>query len=176
MNFIKTSISGAYIIERQPVSDLRGDFARVFCVEEFKSKGLEYNMVQSNISTTKKQGTIRGMHYQVEGSEEDKLVMCVKGIILDVILDARRTSATFGKHIKVELSEDNNRMLYVPKGVAHGYLTLQDNCTVFYQVSSFYNRDRERGIRWNDHFFNIDWPVDKPIISDKDSSYPDFKG
>jgi dTDP-4-dehydrorhamnose 3,5-epimerase len=174
MNFQATLFKEAHVIEREPFQDFRGSFARVFCVEEFKKHGLEYEMVQSNLSVTHHKGTIRGMHYQVEGSEEDKLVMCFSGAILDVIIDIRKTSATFGKNFMVELTGINNKMLFVPKGFAHGFLTLTDHCSVFYQVSNFYNSAHERGIRWNDPFFKINWPITNPIVSDKDSRSKDF--
>lgn len=175
MKFNETSLQGAYIIEREPYQDFRGSFARTFCTEEFRKCGLKSPMVQSNLSVTLKKNTIRGMHYQVNGAEEDKLVLCLRGAILDVILDTRNNSETFGQHIKIELTESNNRMLYVPKGFAHGYLTLKDDCHVFYQVSNFYNAAQELGIRWNDPFFKVDWPIVSPIVSEKDSRYRDFE-
>jgi dTDP-4-dehydrorhamnose 3,5-epimerase len=114
------------------------------------------------------------MHYQTHGSEEAKLVRCISGRILDVCIDIRRDSDTFGQHIMVELTAMNDAMLYLPRGTAHGFLSLDDNCQVFYQVSSFYDPVNERGIRWNDPFFSINWPVTHPILSEKDQSYADF--
>jgi dTDP-4-dehydrorhamnose 3,5-epimerase len=174
MKFTETSLKGAFIIELEPFTDNRGLFARTFCAKEFKEHGLEYNMVQSNLSVSNKKNTLRGMHYQVDGAEEAKLVRAIRGRILDVIIDLRKDSKTYGKHIMVELSETNNKMLYVPKNFAHGFLTLEDNCHVFYQVSNYYSSGKERGIRWNDPFFGISWPVKKPIISDKDAAHGDF--
>lgn len=115
------------------------------------------------------------MHYQVEGAEEAKLVRCLRGRILDVIIDIRLDSPTFGQHLAAELTAaDEGQMLYVPEGFAHGFLTLEDDCHVFYQVSNFYSSGKEKGLRWNDPFFRIDWPSVTPIISPKDSNYPDF--
>jgi dTDP-4-dehydrorhamnose 3,5-epimerase len=175
MLFEKTPITGCFIVRLQPRRDERGFFTRTFCAREFADNGLDVDMVQSNWSGSVKKNTIRGMHYQINGSEEAKLVRCVRGRILDVCLDIRRDSETFGKHIMVELTEMNDAMLYLPRGTAHGFITLDDNCQVFYQVSNFYNPVNERGIRWNDPFFSIEWPSSNPILSDKDQSYPDFK-
>lgn len=174
MNFSETELKGAFIIEMAPVSDERGVFARTFCADEFAKHDLRSNMVQSNLSKSVKKHTLRGIHYQVNGAEEAKLVRCSKGKILDVIIDIRPSSLTYCKHISVELSDVNNRSLYVPEGFAHGYITLCDDCEVFYQVSNSYTPNSERGIRWNDKLFNIKWPVDNPIISAKDRSHPDF--
>ena len=174
MKFTEAPLAGAYVVEPEPFRDHRGAFMRVFCDAEFSRLGLATHMVQSNLSITSSSGVIRGMHYQTDGSEEDKLVSCVKGAILDVIIDVRRDSATFGRHFKIELSENNHHMLYVPRGCAHGFLTLADDSRVFYQVSNAYNSARERGIRWNDPFFAVEWPIDNPVTSDKDARYPDF--
>ena len=175
MKFIETKIKNAYIIELEPRKDHRGFFARTYCDNEFREFGLDFKIVQSNLSISNKKGTLRGMHYQVDGAEEIKLVQCLRGRILDVIIDIRKDSETFGKYIKVELSESNNRILYVPKGFAHGFLTLENNCYVFYQVSNFYTPSKERGIRWNDPFFAIEWPIANPIISEKDGQLKDYK-
>lgn len=174
MKFIETELTGAYIVELEPFHDYRGSFARTFCAREFKEHGLKDNMVQSNLSISIPQYTLRGLHYQTHGAEEAKLVRCSQGKILDVIIDIRKDSLTFGKHITVELSDSNNRMLYVPEGFAHGFITLAENCHVFYQVSNFYTPDRECGIRWNDPFFNVAWPVENPILSEKDANYSNF--
>ena len=138
MLFENTPIPGCHIVRLQPRRDERGFFARTFCQREFEEHGLDINMVQSNWSGSVKKHTLRGMHYQVDGAEEAKLVRCVRGRILDVCLDIRRDSPTFGKHVIVELTEINDAMLYLPRGTAHGFLTLDENCQVFYQVSNFY--------------------------------------
>lgn len=174
MKFTEASLAGAYVIDPEPFQDHRGAFMRVFCADEFARHGLATHMVQSNLSITARKGVIRGMHYQVDGSEEDKLVSCMQGAILDVIIDTRGDSPTFGRHFKIELTAENRRMLYVPRGCAHGFLTLAGDTRVFYQVSNAYDGARERGIRWNDPFFAIDWPIDNPVTSEKDAGYPDF--
>lgn len=175
MKFFETIFNEAFIIEIEPKYDDRGFFARTFCGREFKEYGLKYDMVQTNLSYSCKKGTLRGMHYQVQGAEEAKLIRCIKGSIVDCIVDVRRQSETFGKYIIEELSESNNRMLYVPEGFAHGFLTLTDDCYVSYQVSNFYSPGKERGIRWDDPFFSIIWPVASPsVISEKDASWDNF--
>ncbi len=174
MKFIETELSGAYIIELEPFMDFRGSFARTFCAREFRKYGLKENMVQSNLSISTLKNTIRGMHFQIEGAQEAKLVRCIRGRILDVIIDIRKETSTFGKHISIELTETCGSMLYIPEGFAHGFLTLENECHVFYQVSNYYTPEKEFGIRWDDKFFGIKWSVDNPIVSEKDSNYPDF--
>ena len=176
MKFVETLFPEAFIIEIEPMRDERGFFARTFCSEDFKSHGLRKNMVQTNLSYSKHKHTLRGMHYQVDGAEEAKLIKCNIGSILDVIIDIRKDSKNFGKYLSVELTVGNNKMLYVPEGFAHGFLTLEDNTYVSYQVSNFYTPGKERGIRWNDKKFNIDWKIEKPaVISEKDTNWPDYE-
>ncbi len=174
MKFSETKLRGAFVIEPEPHGDHRGFFARMYCANEFAAHGLATHMVQSNLSRSALKHTLRGMHYQVDGAEEAKLVRCTQGAILDTIVDVRPDSSTFKQYVQVELTEDNMRMLYVPPGFAHGFITLRDNCDIFYQVSNFYAPGRERGIRWNDPSIGIDWPTDAPVMSDKDKAYPDF--
>lgn len=174
MNFIETELKGAYIIELTPNKDDRGFFARTFCKKEFSNAGLVDDFVQCNASKSVVQYTLRGMHYQINESAEIKLIRCIRGKIQDVIIDVRTDSATYGKHIAVELSEENQKMLYVPTGFAHGFLTLEPNCEITYMVSNFYSPQNERGIRWNDPAFNINWAAEPNVISDKDSKHPDF--
>jgi dTDP-4-dehydrorhamnose 3,5-epimerase len=175
MIFLETELKGAFIIQEEPFYDHRGSFSRTFCAREFSQHGLKERMVQSNLSITQKKNTLRGMHYQVEGAEEAKLVRCLRGRIFDVIIDLRPDSPTFGQHLSVELKADApGKMLYVPEGFAHGFLTLEDDSHVFYQVSNFYSPGKERGLRWNDSFFKIEWPTSAPIVSSKDNGYPDF--
>ena len=174
MKFIERELAGVYLIELEAFQDHRGSFARTFCARTFREYCLKDNMVQSNCSISISKYTLRGLHYQVKGAEEAKLVQCIRGKILDVIIDIRKSSRTFGKHIKVELSDSNNQLLYVPEGFAHGFMTLVENCHVFYQVSNFYAPDKEQGIRWNDPFFGIEWPCENPILSEKDANHPDF--
>lgn len=154
--------------------DQRGFFMRTFCRDEFNSNGLFSDFVQSNASHSNVQYTLRGMHYQVNGTEETKLVRCSRGKIQDVIIDLRPESDTFCHYISVELSEDNYTMLYVPIGFAHGFLTLEPVCDVLYMVSNFYSPENERGVRWNDSAFNIKWMAEPKFISEKDAHHKDF--
>lgn len=175
MIFTKTKLSGAYSIDLEKREDERGFFARGFCQHEFTDQGITFNVVQGNISMSKKKRTLRGMHFQEKPHEEDKLIRCTKGAIYDVIIDLRPNSKTFKQWIGLELSADNYRMLYLPKGFAHGFLTLVDNTEVTYLVSEFYTPSAEHGIRYNDPAFAIQWPNKIEVISEKDASFPDFK-
>jgi dTDP-4-dehydrorhamnose 3,5-epimerase len=169
MRFIETKLKGAFIIELEPVKDERGFFARSFCQKEFKEHNLDFNVVQCNISYNKKAGTIRGMHHQLYPYEEIKLVQCIRGAIFDVIIDLHPESPTYKKWFGYLLVAGTYRMLYVPKGFAHGYLSLKNNTAVFYQVSEFYHPECEMTIRWNDPEFGIEWPkMTKYILSKKD--------
>lgn len=174
MIFTETPLKGAYIVELEPRIDDRGFFSRTFCANEFKEHGLEYNMVQTNISLSKHKNTLRGMHFQTNGCEEVKLIRCTKGAILDTIVDLRPESDTYLKYFSIELTENNFKSLYVPKYFAHGFLTLRENSEVIYQVSAFYSQENERGIRWNDPALNINWPTEDPIVSEKDGKHPDL--
>lgn len=175
MIFIETKLKEAYIIQLERIEDERGFFARAWCKREFDQHGLMAQLVQCNVSYNKKRGTLRGMHYQVAPHEETKMVRCTMGSIYDVIIDLRPDSPTLKKWIGVELSAENRQMLFVPKGFAHGYQTLENHTEVFYQVSEFYCPEAERGVRWNDPIFGIEWPiVDSPEISEKDKSWPDY--
>ncbi len=174
MRFIPTNVEGAFIVEMEPHRDHRGFFARTFCAREFAAQGLDTQFVQCNISRSEKRGTLRGMHFQGGEAAETKLVRAVAGRILDVALDLRPESPTFGQYAMVELSEENGRALYVPRGCAHGFLTLDDGCAVSYQVSNYYTPEAERGVRWNDLRFAIAWPIVDPIVSEKDAAYPDY--
>lgn len=174
MIFTETILPQAYIIDLEKREDERGFFARTFCANEFAALGLKSNFVQTNMSLSTQKGTLRGMHYQIDGAEEAKLIRCTRGAILDVIIDIRPHSPTYCRHIQVELSQDNYRMLYVPEGFAHGFLTLTPDVEVTYQVSQFYTPGKEKGIRWNDPLFGIAWPVEHPILSEKDAAHPDF--
>ena len=142
-----------------PRTDERGFFARAFCQREFAALGLETGLVQANVSGSRHAGTIRGLHYQVAPAEETKLMRCIRGSAWDVIVDLRPESRTFGQWFGTELSADNRRQLYVPRGFAHGYQTLVDDAEMFYLVSAFHSPEHERGIRWNDPAFAIHWPV-----------------
>lgn len=174
MLFNETKLKGAYVIDIEPHPDNRGFFARTFCMDEFVAKSLDNRIVQCNISYNKKKGTIRGMHYQVAPHEESKLVSCARGCIFDVIIDLRADSATYGQWTAVELCGKNSKMLYIPKGFAHGFQTLRDEVVVCYQMMAFYYPDASRGVRWNDPAFGIEWPLEPFVISERDRQYPDF--
>lgn len=175
MKFKKTKIEGLCIIEPELKIDERGYFARIFCKEEFAKIGIDFNIVQINRSLTKKKGTIRGMHFQKEPKAEDKIVVCVKGAIYDVAVDLRKNSKTFGQWVAEELTEENKKMFLIPKGFAHGFQTLTDNTEILYFMSEFYAPEYASGVRWNDPFFNIKWPIRNPILSEKDKNWPLIK-
>lgn len=175
MTFTETAINGAFIIEVHQIKDDRGFFGRSFCQKEFERFGLNGNMVQTNVSSNPKSGTLRGLHMQVSPFSEAKLVRCTKGSVFDVMVDMRVDSPTFKKWFGIELTEENFRMLYIPEGCAHGYLTLQDKSDVTYQVSQYYTPAAERGFLWNDPAFEIAWPIAPELISVKDQSHPLFE-
>lgn len=170
----RETMGGVFIIEYEPIEDERGFFARAWCKQEFQRRGLNPELVQCNISFNRKKGTLRGMHYQATPHAETKLVRCTRGAIYDVILDLRPESPTFRQWAGVELAEGDQKMLYVPEGFAHGYVTLADNTEVFYQVSAAYHPEAERGVRWDDPAFGIQLPVAVTAISRKDKDYGDF--
>jgi dTDP-4-dehydrorhamnose 3,5-epimerase len=174
MIFTETPIAGAYLIDLEKRGDDRGFFARVFCRNEFGEQNLDTEFVQINNSRSAERGTLRGLHYQLAPAEEVKIVRCVSGVLWDVILDIRPRSPTFGRWFGAELSATNRRMMYAPRGMAHGFVTLADDTEAFYLVSAFYAPERERGIRWNDPRFAIEWPVTPAVMSDKDRDRPDF--
>jgi dTDP-4-dehydrorhamnose 3,5-epimerase len=176
MIFIETGLKDAFVIEIERREDERGFFARSWCQGEFEAHGLNTRIAQCNISLNTKKGTLRGMHYQAEPCEEAKLVRCTRGSLYDVIVDLHPDSQSYKKHLGVVLTPDNGKMLYVPEGFAHGFLTLEDNTEVHYQISEFYAPDHARGFRWNDPAFAIVWPAEVKIISDRDRNYPDFRG
>jgi dTDP-4-dehydrorhamnose 3,5-epimerase len=174
MKFTETALNGAFTIDIEKREDARGFFARTYCATEFAAYGLPGQMVQTNMSLTRSNGTLRGMHYQTQPHAEDKLVRCMQGAIWDAIVDIRPDSLTYCQWIGVELSAANGRMLLVPKGFAHGFLTLTDDAVVTYQVSAFYSPGAERGARHDDPSFGIQWPQPVLDMSDKDRSWPDF--
>ncbi len=174
MIFTETKLKGAYILEIRKIEDSRGFFGRSWCRREMEEHGLNGEIVQANTSFSHKKGTLRGMHYQVPPFEEAKIIRCVRGAMYDVIIDLRPDSSTFKQWVGVELSYDNYKMFYVPEGFAHSFITLTDNVEVYYNVTAFYTPGAERGIRWNDKLFNINWPIEPIVISDKDREHPDF--
>lgn len=174
LKFLPLPLSGAFVVEPEPIADERGFFARTFCAHEFAAHGLNPQLVQCSLSFNKRQGTLRGMHYQTKPREETKLVRCTRGAIYDVILDLRPDSSTFKLWTGVELSEVNRKALYIPAGVAHGFLTLQDETEVFYQISEFFHSECMAGVRWDDPAFSIHWPEKVVVLSDRDRGYEIF--
>jgi len=174
MIFQETPLRGAYVIDLEKIGDERGFFARAFCAEQFRKHDLVDNFVQFNNSLAEKKGTLRGLHYQFAPKAEVKLVRCIRGSLLDVIVDVRKDSPTFLQHFGIELSAENRSMLYVPKGFAHGFITLEDQTETMYFVDEPFAPDFERGLRWNDPALGIRWPVEVTVISDKDANHPDF--
>ena len=171
MKFVETSLKGSYIIELEKLEDERGFFTRMWDEEIFQNKKLNSRLVQISLSSNKKKGTLRGMHFQEKPFEETKIVRCVKGKIFDVIIDLRSNSKTHKKWISVELNSNDLKMIYIPEGFAHGFQTLEDNTEVMYQMSNWFSPEHAKGIRWNDQEFNIKWPINEPIISKKDQSH-----
>ena len=175
MIFKETQLAGAFLIELERFEDQRGFFARAYDEKEFRDHGLTPRVVQCNVSYNEHEGTLRGMHYQATPHEEAKLIRCTRGAIYDVIVDLRPSSPTYARWTGEELTADNRRMLYVPEGFAHGYQTLEAGTETFYQVSEFYAPQAERGVRWDDPLFGIEWPkTGRRVISDKDAAWPDF--
>lgn len=175
MIFIPTQLVGVFEIRPEPRSDERGFFARSWCKQEFEEHRLNPRLVQCNISFNHRKSTLRGMHYQEAPHEEAKLVRCTRGSVYDVVLDLRPASATFKQWIAVVLTADERNMVYIPEGCAHGFLTLEDNTEVFYQMSEFYSPESARGVRWDDPAFQIEWPAPVEVISDRDQAFSDFE-
>lgn len=174
MIFTKTKIKGINIIEPEPKIDNRGYFERIYCANEFKENGINFKIVQSNKVLSLKKGIIRGPHMQRSSKSEEKLIQCVKGSIFDVAIDFRKKSPTFGQWIGNILSSKNMKMIYMPKGIMHGYQALENNTIVEYSVSQYYSPKDVIGVRWDDTFFNIPWPIKNTITSDIDANWPLF--
>lgn len=174
MIFTETKLAGAFVITVERMEDERGFFARTFCQREFREHGLSPNLAQCNISYNKKKGTLRGMHFQAHPHWEAKLVQCISGSLYDVIVDLRPESSTYTKYVGATLTAQEHNMLYVPEGFAHGFITLEDNTSVFYQMSEFYTPEAGRGFRWNDPMFEIEWLLEPQVISDRDANFSDF--
>lgn len=171
MKFSETGVAGAWLIEPEPRSDNRGTFARAFCRDEFAVHGIALPVYQTNLVQTYRRGTLRGMHYQVAPAAEAKLMRCVRGKAFDVLVDLRLDSPTYLTWFGVELSAENGLALYVPPLCAHGYLTLQDETDMYYLVSEAYTPGAERGARFDDPAFGIEWPIDPVLLSDKDKQW-----
>lgn len=174
MIFTETKLKGAFIIDIARLQDERGFFGRAWCKQEFEKHGLNPDAVQANISYNEHHGTIRGMHYQIEPFAESKTVRCTSGSIFDVIIDVRPTSPTYKQWLGAELTARSFRMLYVPAGFAHGFITLEDHTSVHYLVTQYYTPRAEAGIRFDDPAFNIEWPIKPTLVSDRDKSHPPF--
>jgi dTDP-4-dehydrorhamnose 3,5-epimerase len=171
----ETKLKGAFTVEMEPIRDNRGFFARAWCQREFEACGMITHFVQANVTFSPSRGTIRGLHYQVAPHQEIKLVRCTRGATWDVIIDLRPESAAYLQWLAIELTSDNHRMIYIPAGFAHGYQILMDDTEVFYQVGQFYAPGYERGIRWDDPAFGIEWPLtENLILSEKDKSWPNY--
>jgi len=175
MIFHESKLPGVFEIYIEPHTDERGFFARSWCQKEFAQHGLNPDLAQCNISVTSRKGTLRGMHFQVAPFAEAKLVRCTRGSIYDVVVDLRPHSPAFRDWIAVVLTAEKHNMLYVPENCGHGFMTLQDDVEVFYQMSEFYNPEAARGVRWDDPAFRIAWPERLEVISERDRTYPDFE-
>ncbi len=176
MKFAETRLAGAYVIDPVPQEDDRGFFARSFCAREFQERGLNPNVAQCSISSSRRRGTVRGMHFQTPPDCEVKLVRCTRGAIYDVIVDLRAESPTYRSHVAVELTAGNRRALYVPDRFAHGFQTIEDETEVLYQMSEFYAPQSAAGLRYDDPVLSIRWPLEVSIISDRDRSWPLLTG
>jgi dTDP-4-dehydrorhamnose 3,5-epimerase len=175
MIFNPTPIEGAFLIDIEKLGDDRGFFGRAFCQNEFRDNGIPFVMAQANVGYSRHKGTLRGLHYQIAPHEEAKLVRCVRGAVFDVIIDLRKESGSYGQWFGTELTADTHRLFHLPKGTAHGYLSLEDDSEIMYLVSEFYAPGAEKGIRWDDPTFKIQWPLaDNLIISEKDQAWPDY--
>lgn len=175
MKFQPTRIEGLFLIDIEPVADERGFFARTYCEDEFRKHGLDPRIAQSSISFNPRRGTLRGMHYQREPHSETKLIRCTRGSVFDAVVDLRGDSPTFLQWFGVELTAANRRMLYIPRGLAHGYLSLEDDSEISYQMSAPYHPESASGVRWNDPAFGIAWPIAVEVVADRDRAYPDFQ-
>lgn len=176
MRFIATDIPGVLVIEAEPRADERGAFARLQCPDEFGAAGHAFAPVQTSLSRNPAAGTLRGLHYQPAPYAETKLVRCVRGRIFDVAVDLRADSPTHRRWVGVELSAENLRGLFIPAGVAHGFLTLEPDSDVLYQIAPEYEPGHEAGVRWDDPAFGVAWPFSPVLMSDRDALYPDYRG
>ncbi|NOX47218.1 MAG: dTDP-4-dehydrorhamnose 3,5-epimerase [Chlorobi bacterium] len=180
MKFSETRLKGAYVITPEPFVDDRGSFARVFCKNEFSAIGHKGDFVQINHSVNKLKGTFRGIHYQLPPFGEIKLIRCISGKVYDIIVDIRKGSPTFLKSFAVEISADNMKMMYVPEGFAHGFITLEDNSQLIYHHTTYYEPGHEAGLRYNDPALQLELPIGPSIMTEKDKNHPlidnSFKG
>jgi dTDP-4-dehydrorhamnose 3,5-epimerase len=176
MRFVPTDIAGVVVVEAEPHTDDRGGFARLHCPEEFAAASVPFEPAQTSISRNPTAGTLRGLHYQPAPHAETKLVRATRGCVFDVAVDLRPDSATYRRWTGTELSAANLRGLFIPEGVAHGFLTLEPDTDVLYQIAPAFRPGHEAGVRWDDPAFGIDWPDSPVLISERDASYPDYAG
>ena len=175
MNIEKTSIDGLYIIDPKVFGDNRGWFCETYSQKTFEEAGLYADFVQDNHSFSEKKNILRGMHFQINPVSQIKLIRCTRGAVMDVVVDLRKNSPTYLKHEKVELTADNHKMFWIPKGFAHGFLTLTENCEIQYKVDALYSPEHDRSMLFSDQSVGIDWGIDNPIMSDKDKNAPLLK-
>ena len=176
MRFLATEIAGVVVVEIEPNADARGLFARLHCPDEFAGAGHPFEPVQTSLSRNPHRLTLRGLHYQAAPFAETKLVRCVRGKVFDVAVDLRPRSPTYGRWVSAELSAANARALFIPQGMAHGFLTLEPDSDVLYQIAPRFQPGHEAGVRWNDPRFAIAWPSPPEVISERDAAYPDYRG
>ncbi len=174
MQYEPLPITGALVVKIEAHRDERGFFARTFCSREFAAHGLPGSVVQVSISYNELRGTLRGMHFQWPRSREDKLVRCIRGSMVDVLLDLRPDSSTYLTHCAVQLDDQKRNAVFIPHGIAHGFQTLADDTEVLYQMTDFFAPDLASGVRWDDFAFGIRWPLRPTKISERDANYPDF--
>ncbi len=172
MKIIKTEIPEVLIIEPQVFGDHRGWFCETYSKAKLKELGIDIDFVQDNHSLSSQKGTLRGMHFQIDPKAQTKLLRCTKGKILDVAVDIRKDSPTYKKWIAVELSEENQKQIFIPKGFAHGFLTLTNDVEVQYKVDEYYSKECDRSIRYDDPQINVNWNIANPILSEKDLNAP----
>lgn len=175
MKIISTEISEVKIIEPEVFGDIRGWFFESYNKQKFFDLGIKIDFIQDNHSMSTKKGTLRGLHFQIDPKSQSKLIKCVKGSVLDVVVDLREGSPTFKKYVKVELAAESKRELFIPKGFGHGFLTLTNDAEVEYKVDQYYSKEHDRSIRYNDPELNIDWGISNPILSEKDKVAPLLK-
>jgi dTDP-4-dehydrorhamnose 3,5-epimerase len=172
--FTAAPLRGVFLVDPEKLTDDRGFFASTFGEREFAARGLPTHFVGMNSSYSALRGTLRGMHYQAPPRAQAKLVRCIRGALRDVILDLRPGSSSFGQSFSAELTAENRRALFIPKGFAHGLITLADDTEVLYLIDEVYSPTHERGVRWNDPRFGLQWPIEPAVMSERDRTYPDY--
>lgn len=175
MRFLETPLRGAFVINPEPVADERGYFARIWCRDELAAHGLDTGLAQASVSHNQRKGTLRGLHYQIAPHEEAKVVSCIRGAIHDVIVDLRSSSLTYCHHFALRLDAEGHRSLYVPRGFAHGFQTLEDDTVVQYLISERHHPESARGVRWDDPTLRITWPLPVTTVSARDLAFLDLQ-